>query len=182
LSDQGPNDFPTAARGGERHPPGTISGVTGARNEIARNNSTDRKRRNSVVNTLKAKAAGFGAIALVVTAMLAFPAAASVAAKDGDVIRTGNCSNNSDWKLKLSPEDGRIEVEFEVDSNVNGQTWNVKLKKDGNVFFSGQKTTKAPSGSFELRRVVNNGAGTETFVGRAKNPATGEVCRGTANF
>jgi hypothetical protein len=135
-----------------------------------------------VVNTLKTKAAGFGALALIGAAMLAFPAAASVAAKDGDVIRTGSCTNNSDWKLKLSPENGAIEVEFEVDSNVNGQTWNVKLKKDGNVFFSGQKTTKAPSGSFQVRRVVNNGAGTETFVAKATNPATGEVCRGSATF
>jgi hypothetical protein len=135
-----------------------------------------------VINKFKAKAAGVGAIALMGAALLAFPAAMSVAAKDGDVIRTGSCTNSSDWKLKLSPENGRIEVEFEVDSNVNGQTWYVKLKKDGNVFFSGQKTTKAPSGSFEVRRVVNNGAGTETFVGRAKNPATGEICRGTANF
>ena len=135
-----------------------------------------------MIKTLKAKAAGFGALALIGAAMLAFPAAASVAAKDGDVIRTGSCTNNSDWKLKLSPENGRIEVEFEVDSNVNGQTWNVKLKKDGNVFFSGQKVTQAPSGSFEVRRVVNNGAGTEMFVGKATNPQTGEVCRGTANF
>ena len=30
----------------------------------------------------------------------------------GDVIRRGNCSGSSDWKLKLSPEDGRIEVEY----------------------------------------------------------------------
>lgn len=135
-----------------------------------------------MINTFKAKAAGIGAIVLIGTAMLAFPAAVSVAAKDGDVIRTGNCTNNSDWKLKLSPENGRIEVEFEVDSNVNGQTWNVKLKKDGNVFFFGQRTTQAPSGSFEVRRVVNNGAGTESFVGKAANPQTGEVCRGTASF
>ena len=102
--------------------------------------------------------------------------------EDGDVIRTGSCTNRSDWKLKLSPENGRIEVEFEVDSNVNGQNWHVKLKKDGNVFFNGTKTTKAPSGSFEVRRVVNNGAGTENFVAKAVNNATGEVCRGTANF
>ncbi len=135
-----------------------------------------------MIKGLKAKSIGIGAIAVIGAAMLAFPAALSVAAKDGDVIRTGSCTGNSDWKLKLSPENGRIEVEFEVDSNINGQTWNVKLKKDGNLFFSGQRTTQAPSGSFELRRVVNNGAGTETFVGRAKNPATDEVCRGTASF
>ena len=135
-----------------------------------------------MIKKLKARSIGLGAVAVMGAATLAFPAALSVAAKDGDVIRTGSCTGNSDWKLKLSPENGRIEVEFEVDSNINGQTWNVKLKKDGNLFFSGQGTTQAPSGSFELRRVVNNGAGTETFVGRARNPATGEICRGTASF
>ena len=113
-------------------------------------------------------------------AMLSLPA--GVAAKDGDIIRTGSCSNRSDWKLKLSPENGRIEVEFEVDSNRVGQTWNVKLKNDGIVFFSGTRTTQAPSGSFEVRRLTNNGAGSDFIVGRAVNPNTGEVCRGTATF
>ena len=113
-------------------------------------------------------------------AMLMLPAGA--AAKTGDIVRTGNCSNHSDWKLKLSPENGRIEVEFEVDSNVNGQTWNVRLKNDGNVFFSGMRTTQAPSGSFAVRRLTNNGAGSDFIVGRAVNQKTGEVCRGTATF
>ncbi len=43
----------------------------------------------------------------------------------------------TDWKLKLSPENGRIEVEFEIDQNINGQIWNVRLKRNGNVFFTG---------------------------------------------
>jgi hypothetical protein len=119
-------------------------------------------------------------LGLIGTAMLSLPTL--VAAKDGDIVRTGNCSGNSDWKLKLSPENGRIEVEFEVDSNRNGQTWNVTLKNDGNKFFTGTRMTKAPSGSFELRKVTNNGAGPDTIVGRAVNQRTGEVCRGSATF
>ena len=119
-------------------------------------------------------------LGLIGGALLALPA--GVAAKEGDVIRTGSCSNNSDWKLKLSPENGRIEVEFEVDTPRIGQTWNVTLKKNGNVIFQGQRTTQAPSGSFELRRVTSNPAGTDSFVGRAVNQKTGEVCRGTASF
>jgi len=113
-------------------------------------------------------------------ATLSLPA--GVAAKDGDIIRTGSCTNNSDWKLKLSREDGRIEVEFEVDSNRVGQSWNVRLKNDGNVFFTGTRVTKAPSGSFEVRRLSTNGPGSDFIVGRAVNPKTGEVCRGTATF
>lgn len=127
-------------------------------------------------------AIGTLAIAMIAGAALSFPAA--IAANDRDVIREGNCTGASDWKIKQSPENGRIEVEFEVDSNRAGQTWNVRLKKNGNTFFQGQRTTGARSGSFEVRRVVNNGAGSETIVGRAVNPSTGEVCRGevTANL
>ena len=52
-----------------------------------------------------------GAVALA----LATFGAGAAAAKDGDVIREGACSGGTDWKLKLSPENGRIETEFEVD-------------------------------------------------------------------
>lgn len=106
----------------------------------------------------------------------------AVTAKDGDIIRTGSCTGRSDWKLKLSPEDGRIEVEFEVDQNRVGRPWNVKLKRDGSVLWKGQRTTRAPSGSFEVRRVVSDRAGRDTIVARATNPNSGEVCRGTATF
>ena len=114
--------------------------------------------------------------------MLLTAAPLGAVAKDGDIIREGSCSARSDWKLKLSPEDGRIEVEFEVDQNRVGRTWNVRLKRDGTVFWRGQRTTRAPSGSFEVRRVISDGAGPDTIVGRAVNPTSGEVCRGAATF
>jgi hypothetical protein len=132
------------------------------------------------VKHIRRLALGWFSIALIGASVVAFPA--MVAAKDGDVIRTGSCSRSTDWKLKLSPENGRIEVEGEIDSNVNGQTWNVKLKRNGNVFWSGTRTTQAPSGSFEVRRLATNGAGTDGFVLKATNAATGEVCRGMATF
>ena len=108
--------------------------------------------------------------------------AAPAFAKDGDVIRTGNCSGSSDWKLKLSPENGRIEVEYEVDSNQVGQTWRVRLFENGNRIFRGTKTTKAPSGSFEVRTLANNTAGSDSFRARAVNVASGEVCGGSASI
>jgi hypothetical protein len=58
-------------------------------------------------------------------------------AGDDDVRRSGGCSGNSTWKLKLSEEDGKIEVEDEVDQNVTGDTWRVRLFNDGNRFFRG---------------------------------------------
>ena len=120
-------------------------------------------------------------VALVAAAMLAAVPGGTLA-KDGDVIRTGSCTGATDWKLKLSPENGRIEVEFEVDQNQNGKTWNVRLKRNGDTFWNGQRVTKAPSGSFEVRKVTGNAPGSDHIVARARNTQSGEVCRGVANF
>ncbi len=122
------------------------------------------------------RAAVAGAMALTIAG------AAPAIAGDRDVIREGACSGSSDWKLKLSPEDGGLEVEFEVDSNVIGQTWRVRLFHNDVRFFAGTRTTVGPSGSFELRRVTDNKAGTDSFRARAANPATGEVCVGRASI
>ena len=121
--------------------------------------------------------AAAGAVALA----LLLPAGAA-GAKDGDIIRTGQCSGASDWKLKLSLENGRIEVEYEVDSNVVGQAWRVRLFHNGDRFFLGERTTKGPSGSFEVRRVVDNRDGDDVIRARARNPQTEETCGGRATW
>jgi hypothetical protein len=120
---------------------------------------------------------------IVVAGIVGLLGAAPVAmAKDGDVIKRGSCSGASAWKLKLSPQNGRIEVEFEVDSNRVGQTWRVRLTKNGTKIFAGTKVTMGQSGSFTVRKVTANGAGNETIRGRAVNRATGESCVGAATF
>ena len=126
------------------------------------------------------KFARIAAVAILVGSVMAVGPLAS--AGGGDVIRRGSCSARSDWKLKLSPQDGGIEVEFEVDSNVNGQAWRVRIKQDGNRIFSGRRVSRAPSGSFEVRRVTGDSAGTDHFRARATNLATGEVCVGAASI
>jgi len=130
--------------------------------------------------TLVGRVAALVTGVLVATTLVAAPLTAS--AKDGDIVARGSCSVRSDWKLKLSPENGRIEVEFEVDQNRNGQTWNVTMKRNGNRFWAGTRTTQPPSGSFEVRRVVSNGAGADRIVVRARHAGSGETCRGVATF
>lgn len=117
-----------------------------------------------------------------VAALLTLSVAGAVPAlaKDGDVIRRGACSGASDWKLKLSPENGKIEVEYEVDSNKVGQTWQVRIVKNGNVIFRGARETKGASGSFTVRLVTANTAGDDVFRARATH--ADEVCAGSATF
>jgi hypothetical protein len=121
---------------------------------------------------------------VAMVAVLAFAIAGTTAAsaKPGDVIKSGSCSGSTNWKLKLAPQDGKIEVEYEVDSNHVGQTWHVRIVKNDTQIFKGIRVTKAPSGSFTVRKVTSNPAGADTFTATARNAATGEHCSGTATF
>jgi hypothetical protein len=99
----------------------------------------------------------------------------------GDDVRTsGHCSGSAHWKLKAKPDDGRIEVEGEIDSNVSGQTWAWKLKHNGSVSARGSDKTGGASGSFEVKRRMANLAGQDHFVFRAEHH--GQVCRGTISY
>jgi type 1 fimbria pilin len=118
-------------------------------------------------------------VALAAVAAMALVSGA--AARDGDKTVQGTCTAASISKLKLAPRDGRIEVEFEVDSNVNGQRWNVQLRDNGTSVFKGAATTQPPSGSFVVRRTIANQAGTDTVRAIAMNAVTGETCRASAS-
>ena len=120
-------------------------------------------------------------LAALLAALTALTLAPVASSKDGDVRVAGNCSRASSAKLKLSPEDGRIEVEFEVDQNRAGVRWRVVLKHAARAFARTTAVTKAPSGSFELRRLAPNRPGTDVVSARATSPS-GEVCRATARI
>lgn len=117
---------------------------------------------------------------MIVLAVFAMAPAAS--AGGAEVIREGQCSDSSDWKLKLKNEDSGIEVEFEVDSNVSGQDWKVKIFQNGDKIYNKTRTTHGASGSFEVNIVADDTSGVDKFRGRAKNPDTGELCVGKAEI
>ena len=109
-------------------------------------------------------------------AVLAVGAAAPAAsAKDGDgrVIKAGSCSAGATSKLKVKPDDGRLEVEFEVDRNRAGETWRVTLSRGGAVLARGTGRTAGASGSFSFERRVSAGAG--RITAKATGPG-GRTC------
>jgi hypothetical protein len=123
------------------------------------------------------------ALALVTVALPVAGAVPASASGGGNDVRTrGGCSGPAVWRLKAKPEDGRIELEAEVDSNHAGQTWGWVLKHNGSVSARGTKTTAGTSGSFTVRRRMTDLAGTDHFRFRAERRATGEVCRGTISL
>jgi len=122
---------------------------------------------------------------LLLAGLIAIGILAAVPASAGgdrEVIRRGNCSGGTDWKYKAKADDGRIEAEYEVDQNRNGDRWRVRLFHDGNRFFKGTRVTGGRSGSFDIERKVNNHAGVDRLRASARNLRTDEVCRGTVSF
>jgi hypothetical protein len=113
------------------------------------------------------------------TAMsLGSTAVASPASHGGNAVRAnGECSGSTVWKLKAKPDNGALEVEFEVDSNVTGQVWKVRLKDNGERFFAGKRTTAGASGSFSVHQSTANRAGKDVIRARAVHGD--EICRGT---
>jgi hypothetical protein len=123
-----------------------------------------------------------GALTAIVIATLAggLLGAAPAPANEGDVLVRGTCTGSSTAKLKLSPEDGRIEVEFEVDQNRDGVPWRVVLTRVGLKVAQLTRVTRGPSGSFTARRVLANRPGGD--VVRASASRNGERCSARATF
>lgn len=101
--------------------------------------------------------------------------------KNRGVRVTGSCTDGSTAKLKVKPDDGRLEAEFEVDQNRNGVTWNVTIRRNGRVAVSTRATTRAPSGSFSVERKIADGSGSDRITARAVSP-TGSVCTAAATI
>lgn len=121
------------------------------------------------------------AVAACVTGLATSVAPPASAGGDDDrVIRTGSCSGSADWKLKVKTDDGRLEVEGEVDSNRRGQEWRWAIVHNGSVSARGRAVTQGVSGSFSIERRIVNLRGTDRVVFRAVRGS--QVCRGVVNF
>jgi hypothetical protein len=117
------------------------------------------------------------ATSLVAVALVGVGGTAHAQGGGGGKVRvTGTCSAATHHELTAKRDDGRVEVETEIDSNRAGQTWHVTMSDNGSRFLSRSRVTKAPSGSFEIRATVANRAGADKIRAVATNARTGERC------
>lgn len=121
---------------------------------------------------------GLFIVTSAVIGAVTIPAGAS--ASNDDVRVNGSCTGASSSKIKVKPDNGRIEVEFEVDQNENGVKWAVKFKDNSELVFRGNATTKAPSGSFSIDRRIEDQTGSDAIVAIGVDKASGERCRAKA--
>ena len=106
-------------------------------------------------------------VATTIAAAIVVTGPAPAYAKGGDAITSSKACSTGVIKLKAKHDDGRIEVEVEVDTNRRGQVWSVTLTDNGVTAWSGRRTTHAPSGSFSVNKRIANRAGTDVISVRA---------------
>ena len=95
----------------------------------------------------------------------------------GGVSSSGACTNGGHFELKAKHDDGRIEMEYQVDSNRSGQVWAVRITDNGTVVVSRNATTAGPSGSFTIRKVIANQPGADKIHAHAT--FSSQICGGT---
>ena len=122
-----------------------------------------------------------GAVLALLAAPYALGDGGSGSSFEDRVEIAGSCTKSTSSRLRLRSKEGWIRVEFEVDSKRNGVVWRVVVLHERNLFFQGTARTMAPSGSFELRRSVQDWWGSELISARASSP-WGEVCRASARI
>lgn len=105
-------------------------------------------------------------IALSAGLLLVTPSPAIAKGGRAETMNAGNCSAAATWKIKAKERDGAVEVEFEVDSNVVGQSWDYTLRGPDGVLSAGTRTTQAPSGSWSVE-VTTPADISDVFVGLA---------------
>ena len=112
---------------------------------------------------------------IVASAAAAAPQLATAKDDDGEVAVSGKCSGSASTDLKAKPDDGRLEVEFEVDQNRSGVRWTVTIRRNGRVVVNTTRRTAGASGSFSVERRIANPAGTDTISARAVS-SSGQTC------
>jgi hypothetical protein len=116
-----------------------------------------------------------------ITLFVALAIAPSSAVQPKAKVSSGHCTNKSTWKLTLKLDAGRVEVDAELQTPKSGQRWKAVYRDNGAVFGRASKLTRA-DGSWSATRFASNASGADHIRVRAKNVATGEICRATGTF
>lgn len=121
-------------------------------------------------------------IAIATAAGAALLAPAPAVAGDRDVERTSQCRQFGRADLKVSPENRRLSVEFEVDVNRRGQRYRVRLFHNGRRTKHVMRTSRGRSGSFQVRDLEANRRGRDRFRAVAVRAGGGNRCVARVRF
>jgi hypothetical protein len=109
-------------------------------------------------------------------------AAAARGGGNGDRVRAaGTCGGGVRSEIKLKPDDGAIEAEFEVHQARGGSAWRVVMVQEGRVVWRATVRTARATGAFTVARRLRDLPGADRVSIRAAGPQ-GVSCRASATL
>jgi len=121
------------------------------------------------MSTLRRTTATLGSLALFSIPMVALTAAPAAA-----VDKSKRC-DGARMELSVEKDDGRFEVEADIDDAAPGSKWRVVLKQDGSTFFKDVRRADT-EGDISVDRDRADTAGTDTFTLRVNRVGTSGGC------
>jgi hypothetical protein len=113
---------------------------------------------------------------------LALGAAPPAAAHGDDEARVeAACGRGAAAQMRLKADDGRIRVEFELDSRRGRERWRVTLVHERRVEWRGTARTRRGSRSFRIRRSIHDYDGVDEVSVHASGPG-GNACHAIAKL
>lgn len=120
------------------------------------------------MNTLRTATAALGA-----TALVAVPLTVLATSPANAIEKSGRCSG-ARFELDVDKEDGRFEVEAEIDAKP-GSTWRVVLKHDGKKFYDRVRTADR-EGDVSVERYRSNTKGKDVFRVNVRKVGSDTTC------
>lgn len=116
--------------------------------------------------------------AIGVTALLAIPVATVLTASPASAVdKEGNCAG-ARYELDVEKDDGRFEVDADIDDARAGSKWRVTLKHDGKRFYNKVRTADR-EGDISVDRYRPDTAGKDVFKLTVKKIGSGSSCSHT---
>lgn len=110
--------------------------------------------------------------AIVVVVLAATAVGAWAFLRDGETQTRGSCES-AFYQLEVEPEDGGLELAFELTSTGPGESWDVVIEQNGEVLFEVQRSTDE-DGEIDVDVPVRSG-GDDEFTATATSP-DGQTC------
>lgn len=118
--------------------------------------------------------------ALTLAGLTAAPLAVLTAAPASAVEREGRC-DGAEFQLEVERDNGRFDVDADIDDATPGSKWRVILKHEGRNFYNVQRTADS-DGDISVDRTRPNTRGADTFVMKINKVGTGGSCTHRIRF